>query len=177
MSRLATGPLVSPHPILNTLPGLYQDDDFLQRFLAAIDEIMAPVFTVLDGGFEAHLDPELTPADFLPWLGSWLGIVFEESWPEERRRQLLARAADLYRWRGTVRGLAESIELFTDEVPEILESGGVTFSLTPGGAIPGVPQGQILIRLQTNDPAIIDRVDRMVTITKPAHLHHQVQGS
>lgn len=177
MARVLTEGMRSPHPLIESLPGLYQDHDFIGRFVSAFDDVLAPVFTVLDGGFEAHLDPWLVPEDFLDWLGSWLGLLLEEGWDSDRQRDLIANAVELYRWRGTVRGLADAVALLTGEVPEILESGGVAWSPTPGAAIPGTSPAQIVVRVA--DPRdgsdLAGRVERIVMAAKPAHLYHRIE--
>lgn len=178
MPRTLVPGLRSPHPVVETLPGMFQDDEFLVRFLGALDELAAPVFSLLDGGIEAMLDPRLVPADFLPWLASWLGVAMEEGWPEERRRELVRKTVELYQWRGTVEGLARAIEVFTGEVPEILESGGVSWSTRPGGDLPGVSTAQLVVRVDVagDDPETLGRIERLVTLSKPAHLAHRVEA-
>jgi phage tail-like protein len=83
--------LISPHPLGSSLPALFQEDDFTQRFVSAFDAVLAPIFAALDN-FPAYLDPWLAPEDFLEWLGSWFGIVLDESWSLARRRALITRA-------------------------------------------------------------------------------------
>lgn len=168
--------LLNPHPLIRRLPGLYQDEPFVQRFLSAFDDVLAPVMLLLDGGFEAHLDPMLVPPDFVSWLGGWVGLVMEEEWPEDRRRNLIANAVDLFRWRGTVRGLAEAVALFTDEIPEILESGGVAWGVTPGVEPPGIAEAQIVVRVEVDDGTALARIERIVALAKPAHLAHRVEA-
>jgi len=82
--------LRSPHPLGPSLPSLYQDDDFAQRFLSGLDEVLAPVFSTIDN-FDAYLDPNLTPDDFLAWLAGWVGIALDDGWDEPRRRAIVAR--------------------------------------------------------------------------------------
>jgi hypothetical protein len=50
-----------------------------------------------------------------------VALSLDPNWPLERRRQLLRSAAELYRWRGTKRGLAEYLRIYTGSVPEISE--------------------------------------------------------
>ena len=95
--------LPSPHPLGASLPALYQEDAFAQRLTGALDEVLAPIFSSLDT-LHAYLDPALAPDDFLEWLAGWVGVTLDETWPIERRRQLVADATQLYRSRGTVAG-------------------------------------------------------------------------
>ncbi|TME80972.1 MAG: hypothetical protein E6I47_08350, partial [Chloroflexi bacterium] len=77
--------LISPHPLADALPALFQEDGFTQRFMSAFDAALAPVFATLDN-LPTYFDPWLTPPDFLEWLGSWFGLALDDSWSVERRR-------------------------------------------------------------------------------------------
>ena len=168
--------LSSPHPLGDTLPALYQEDDFTQRFVSAFDAALAPIFATLDN-FPSYLDPWLAPEDFLEWLGSWFGIVLDESWSLARRRALITRAFEFYRMRGTASGLQEQMEVLTGGKVELHETGGVASSTTAGGALPGSPNFALLVRVTVDDPATIDqnRLDTLVRAAKPAHVTHKVE--
>jgi phage tail-like protein len=174
--RGLVGRLVSPHPLADTLPALFQDDDFTQRFVSAFDSALAPIFATLDN-LPAYLDPWLAPEDFLDWLGSWFGIALDESWALERRRALVAKAFDFYRMRGTVSGLRAQIEVLTGGTVDINETGGVSISTTTGAALPGSPNFALLVRVAVEDPAAVNtsRLDRLVAAAKPAHVTHKIQ--
>jgi phage tail-like protein len=174
--RGLVGGLVSPHPLADTLPALFQDDDFTRRFVSAFDSALAPIFATLDN-LPAYLDPWLAPEDFLDWLGSWFGIALDESWALERRRALVAKAFDFYRMRGTATGLRAQIEVLTGGKVEINETGGVSISTTVGAALPGSPNFALLVRVAVDDPAAVNtsRLDRLVAAAKPAHVTHKIQ--
>ncbi|NJN93502.1 MAG: hypothetical protein HC875_05110 [Anaerolineales bacterium] len=53
----------------------------------------------------------------------------EEQWPEDRLRQLLGAALFLHHNRGTRRGLARYLELYTGCEPEIIEACAENFTL------------------------------------------------
>src|SRR6185503_17047451 len=106
---------------------IYQDDSFAQRFLDALDHVYAPILSTIDN-FDSYLDPHLAPDDFLAWLAGWVGISLDESWDEDRRREIVARAVDLYRMRGTAAGLAGQVEIQTGGQVEIVESGATAWS-------------------------------------------------
>ena len=165
----------SPHPLVEGLPGLYQEDDLSRRWLAALDDVLAPVFLALDG-LPAYLDPATTPSDFLDWLAGWVGVLLDENWPIERRRAFVAQAADLYRLRGTARGLAAHVRIFTGGNVEIRETGGVTWSLTGGGPIAGTPGYGLTVRV-SDAPSHIeaDRLEALVATAKPAHVVHAIE--
>src|SRR2546421_4047860 len=161
--------LVSPHPLGQTLPALYQEDDFTQRFVSAFDAALAPIFAAPDN-FPAYLDPWLAPEDFLEWLGSWFGIVLDESWSPARRRALVSRAFEFYRMRGTASGLKEQVEVLTGGAVDLHETGGGSSSTTAGAALPGSPNFSLLVRGTLDDPATINltRPDAPVMAAKPA---------
>jgi len=168
--------LISPHPLGQTLPALYQEDDFTQRFVSAFDAALAPIFAALDN-FPTYLDPWLAPEDFLEWLAGWFGIVLDESWSLTRRRALVTRAFEFYRMRGTASGLKEQVEVLTGGSVDLHETGGVASSTTAGGALPGSPNFALLVRVTVDDSARISlaRLDALVMAAKPAHVTHKVE--
>lgn len=170
--------LASPHPLEPALPAMLRGEDFLERFTAALDDVLAPALCSLDN-LAAYLDPELAPEDFLAWLGSWLGMALDEDWPLDRRRTMVAHAAALYERRGTISGLADLVALYTGARPEIVEGGGVSWSATPGGSLPGTGSTTIVVRARFdgNQPTDADvaRLEGLVAAAKPAHLQHTVE--
>lgn len=174
--RGAVPGLASAFPLVASLPALYQEDDLAPRLTAAFDEVLAPAISTIDN-LGAYLDPALTPDDFLEWLGSWVAALLDETWPLERRRAFVAQAADLHRRRGTVGGLADHVRVFTDGDVEVREAGGVAWSATSGGALPGSASRSLHVRVTVADPADVDatRLDALVAAAKPAHLGHTVE--
>jgi phage tail-like protein len=174
--------LRSPHPVGDLLPGVYAEDDLLQRFVSAFDEVLAPVFGVLDC-FDAYLDPALAPADFVDWLAHWVALSSElepalaDEWSPDRRRTLVARAVDLHRWRGTRRGLVMLLEAVTGGQVEVVDSGGCTASPVSGGALPGAERPGLTVRVRVADPSTVDlvRLEALVALNKPAHLPHTLE--
>ncbi len=168
--------LGTPHPIGAMLPGLYHEDEFVQRFTAGLDDVAAPAISVLDN-LPSYFDPVVAPEDFLPWLAAWVGLALDENWPLARRRQLMARAGDLYRSRGTARGLAEQVELLTGSAPEIEESGGTVWSPTPGAAPPGSAVASLVVRVQETPGRPVDRrrLESIVRDAKPAAVSHRIE--
>src|SRR2546427_1217216 len=130
--------LISPHPLGDALPALFQEDGFTQRFMSAFDAALAPVFATLDN-LPTYFDPWLTPPDFLEWLGSWFGLALDDSWSVERRRAVLAGAFEFYRMRGTVKGLKAQIETLTGGTAEIIDTGGGGPPTKKGGGRPRAP--------------------------------------
>ncbi|ODA40673.1 phage tail protein [Desulfosporosinus sp. BG] len=109
---------------LRYLPAVYQEDDssryFLERFLSLFETFFSKLEEQtyhVTGLF----DQAAVPGEFLNRLAAWLGIVVDENWPEEKLRQLIKKAMDLYRKRGTCAGIEEMIELYTGIKPYIIE--------------------------------------------------------
>ncbi|QWF77824.1 phage tail protein [Amycolatopsis sp. CA-230715] len=168
--RASVPGLPSRYPIGEQLPGMYAGDAFAQRFTAGLDEVLAPVLSVLDN-LPAYFDPALAPEDFLALLGFWVAA--------DRRadRESVASAVARHRWRGTARGLAERLRSeFGGEV-EIADPGGVSWSETAGSPLPEPGAPVLAIRLRVADPAAVrqSEVDSVVAGSCPAHLPFSVE--
>ncbi|MGP4114264.1 phage tail protein [Streptomyces sp. 4N509B] len=168
--------LESSAPIGMTLPAVFADDDLAQRFVAGLDEVLAPILNVLDC-LEAYFGPALAPLDFVRWLGTWVGAETDGTEPEARLRAAVAAAAYLHRIRGTRRGLSEAVRLAFGVEPEISESGGAAWSARPFGPMPGRPRPLLHVHLRLADPTPADehRLDVLVAAARPAHMPYTVQ--
>jgi len=150
-------------------------DQFAYNLVAAFDQVLAPVLASVDS-IDAYLDPETAPADFLPWLAGWLGLAVGERWPTHRARSFVQGAAEAFLWRGTRRGVALAVRAYTGVEPDIDETGGVGFSLRPGGPVPGDGTPFLRVRVVVGDAEVDEAsVDRIVADAKPAHVPHRVE--
>lgn len=138
------------------LPVVYQDSDFLGRFLLIFESLWEPLEQRQDH-IAMYFDPRTCPASFLPWLASWLGLSFFTHWPEERVRSRLSEAMDLYRWRGTSYGLVRMIEVCTGLTPQITDE----------------PDRPFVFRVQLSVPhgtgVDLELVEALIRAHKPAH--------
>jgi phage tail-like protein len=168
--------LPSPAPVVTRLPGVYQEEDFVRRFTAAFDDLLAPVFVTLDG-LPAYVHPALAPADFVDWLLSWVAIEPDDHWTVERRREIVAQAASLHRLWGTAHGVREAVRLVVGGEVEVTDSGGSAWSRYPGGQLQGGPVASVHVRVRTSDPGAVSlrRLDALVAALKPAHVLHSIE--
>jgi phage tail-like protein len=117
---------VSRESYVKWLPSIYQRGDLNGRnFVRDLLWIVQHLFTSIDEQLDAiHglFDPYEAPEKFLPWLAGWSAMIIEEDWPIAKKRRLIKKAIEMYRIRGTVKGLKLFISLFTGHEPEIKEN-------------------------------------------------------
>ena len=110
------------------LPPFYEESDLqtkeqiLRGLLLICESILHPLDRVIDQ-LHYYLDPDVAPGPMLPWLAFWVDLVLNENWPLARRRELIRRATELYRQRGTRRGLHDYLQIYTEVDPTIVEPG------------------------------------------------------
>ena len=125
-----TPPVASSRAYLRGgLPAVYQESDFGMRFIGGLEELLDPIVAVLDA-LPAHFDPDHAPRDILNLLAAWLGADLDEGQDMRHQREMVRRAADLGRKRGTVAGMELALKLAYPDVPlRIEDQGGVRWSL------------------------------------------------
>lgn len=167
--------LASPRPLIDSLPGIYQEDALARSLTTVFDDALAPILSTIDN-FDVYLDPALTPDDFLDWLTGWVGMLPDETWPIERRRALVALAVQLYRKRGTAAGLAMHLRLFTAGEVEVTDSGGAVWSKKAGAAAPGDASYSLTVKVTPPKKGQVDaaKLEALVASAKPAHVTHLV---
>lgn len=168
--------LLSPRPLVDTMPAVYRSDPLTQLLCEAFDEELAPVFATLDG-ITAYLDPGTTPEDMLDWLAAWIGLAFDGHVDVVRKRELILRGAEILPWRGTVKSIQAAVNSVFNQEAEVIESGSVTWSTEPDGEPTGHDVPMLLVRLISDAPDGVDqrRLDAVVAAVKPAHLPHRVE--
>lgn len=115
--------------LLRYLPALYtEQDEFMGRFVMLFESFWYPIEDRINNVHD-YLDPKLAPPDLLPWLATWVDLVLDEKWPEEKRRKLLSAMVALYRQRGTRRGLQQYLEIYTGQQAHIVEHRAHNFQL------------------------------------------------
>ena len=107
---------------LNFLPDLYRESDFIGRILKLFEETFEPAVNSMESLW-AYIDPLTTSESLLPFLAYWVGWELTPRLSLQRQRFLIRQAMELYRWRGTRRGLRLYLHLFTglpldEDLPE-----------------------------------------------------------
>ncbi|MDE0975619.1 MAG: phage tail protein [Candidatus Nanopelagicales bacterium] len=116
--------LNTPFPMVNYTPSMLAEDPIVQLLLGALDEVLAPIISVLDC-YDAYLDPQLAPLDFIDYMSSWLLVSQVEYWTEETRRASLASTVPRSKWRGTVISFEERINSLFGVSVLVTDSGKV----------------------------------------------------
>ncbi len=167
---------------LQYLPAFYRDDDFTGRFLHIFEDILKPLEGIIDD-IAFYFDPGTSPQFFLAWLASWVGLVLDERWPETKRRELIKSVAELYRWRGTKRGLSEYLRIYAGVAPQIIEhtqgsqAGSETTSTASGTRGKKGQPNCFTVILEVPDVSTIDAniVKAIIETEKPAHAAYILQ--
>ncbi len=187
--------------------------NFLGRFLLAFEQVLTGLGDTKEPGLEEvlggivdpvsgalrlagvhrYFDPgpnlpehERAPSEFLEWLAGWVALTLRADLDELRQRDFIARAASLYRLRGTKQGLEEFVRIYTRLAPTINELNtpfqiGVHSrigmdTLLDGG---GPHFFRVLLRLPTPDPDQIRQhrevVAAIIDTEKPAHTHYVLE--
>jgi phage tail-like protein len=152
---------------------------FALRFMDAFDEVLAPIVASLDN-LEAYFDPRLAPEDLVDWLCTWVAFSPRRDAHLSQRRAHVRGAVQLLREWGTAAGIRHFVAIFAGVQPgqvEIEDSGSVISSTNPRAAIPG-PSTQgltVRVRLQPGDRLQRSYLDRLVTVSKPAHVPHRTE--
>ena len=116
---------------INYLPEIYHGNDFLGRYLMLFESFWKPINHQINQ-IDLYFDPDFTPSAFLPWLASWLGVTWDDSLPENRKRKLLQLAVSLYQRRGTKSALEDYLQVYSEGEIEVIEHRSQNFVLGHG---------------------------------------------
>ncbi len=184
--------------LLENLPAIYRRSDAAGRNLVrdvcfVFEHMFDSVDTNLVDGWRFY-DPYVTPIEFLNWLSRWTAFTLDLDWPEAQKRALIKRAVDLYRIRGTKRGLALFLRLFSEHEPDIEENVWPFrgFRVEPEDATDGARIGidsvilppvdlahcfivAMPIKFDTVTPEMVIRIHQIISMEKPAHTHYYLR--
>ena len=166
---------------LRYLPAVLQEGPFIEPFLLGFEAILTGYVPPPDGmdntaGLEQRLDtiadyfdPQVAPADFLPWLAQWVALSLREDWSEQTRRNLIASVVPLYHLRGTKAGIQSALELCLSKRDKvtIIEPG------TPAHYF----QVQLVVTTRDDGESLastIRMIESVVDQQKPAHTFYSL---
>ncbi|MCG8423949.1 MAG: phage tail protein [Proteobacteria bacterium] len=175
------------------LPAIYRRSDAVGRNVVRdicfiFEHMFGSIDQVLDQGHR-YYDPHECPSEFLDWLASWTAMVVDMDWPEEKKRAIIKRAVDLYRIRGTRRGLILFLQLFTGQEPRITENEwpfkgfrvaseariGLDSVILPPVQLSNCFIVTMPIRFTDVTPETVIRVHRIIQMEKPAHTQYYLR--
>jgi phage tail-like protein len=183
---------------LENLPAIYRRSDAVGRNLVrdlcfVFEHMFDSVEVNLTDGWRFY-DPHVAPPEFLRWLSHWMAFSLDLDWPEPEKRSLIKRAVDLYRIRGTKRGLALFLRLFTGQEPDIAENTWPFkgFRVEGEGAEIGARVGLDSVIMPPVDLAhcfvvtmpmkyeavttdMVIRIHQIIQAEKPAHTHYYLR--
>ena len=183
---------------IDPLPAIYRRSDAVGRNLVRdvcflFEHMFDSIEQKTNDGWR-YYDPHVAPPEFLEWLARWTAFTTDMDWPEAERRALIKRAVDLYRIRGTKRGLTLFLKLFTGHEPTIEENTWPFkgFSVAGEGAeegarvaldsviLPPVDLAHcfvvtIPIKFEDVTPEMVIRIHQIIQLEKPAHTHYYLK--
>jgi phage tail-like protein len=196
---------------LEYLPAIFQEGadeqgvTYLGRFLLAFEKILSglgdpqqPGLEEIIGRIHTYFDPdpvlpgqspvetERAPAEFLPWLASWVALSLREDWGEEEKRRFISRIVPLYQQRGTKAGLAEMLRTYTGMGVDIQDFSqpfqvGVTSTVGVDTLIGGGPPHYFSVKMVLTELGDLGFVRReqiaraIIDQEKPAHTFYDLR--
>ena len=185
---------------LENLPAIYRRSDAVGRNLVRdvcflFEHMFGSIEVNLEDGWR-YYDPHVAPPGFLDWLAQWTAFAVDLDWPEAQKRALIKRAVDLYRIRGTKRGLALFLKLFSGHEPDIAENTWpfkgfrVEDEASETGArvgldsviLPPVDLAHCFVvtmpvKYEVVTPETVIRIHQIIQMEKPAHTNYYLQFS
>ena len=180
------------------LPAIYRRSDAVGRNLVRdvcflFEHMFDSIEQKTNDGWRFY-DPHVAPPEFLEWLARWTAFTTDMDWPEAERRALIKRAVDLYRIRGTKRGLTLFLKLFTGHEPEIKENEwpfkgfrvegedaeeGARIALD-SVVLPPVELAHCFvvrmpIKFESVTPEMVIRIHQIIQQEKPAHTNYYLE--
>ena len=178
---------------MELLPAIYRRSDAVGRNLVRdicfiFEHMFGSVEDTLDRGHH-YYDPLECPPEFLTWLASWTAMVLDHDWPIEKKRALLKRSVDLYRIRGTARGMALFLKLFIGHEPIIEENRwpfrgfrvgvdariGIDTVVLPPVDLAHCFTVTVPIKFTDVTPEMVVRVHEIIQMEKPAHVQYYLR--
>ncbi len=119
---------------LQYLPMIYEDDEFMGRYLMIFERMLEPIETRINNMAD-YFDPQLMPENILAYMADVLDLDFDPNWPEDRRRRMVAMGIQMHRLRGTKRGLQQILEIYTGGQVQIVERTAQSMKVGAGSKL------------------------------------------
>ena len=135
--------------LMDYLPSILQEDEFLAGYLSAFERILiAPKTSDKPASLEAviadvarQFDPMTADEEFLPWLARWTAFSLRADLTVAQQREFLSQIISLYSKRGTAANLQTFLKIFTLATPTIIDGEDLEArSKTAAGAGDGYKQ-------------------------------------
>jgi hypothetical protein len=156
---------------------MLQDDPSIVAFLDGLDELIAPVISVLDS-FDAYLDPQIAPLDMVRYMGGWVLASMDDVWTEEIVRRDVSRAAYRAKWAGTERALHDRLVPYEVRDLTVVDPGGTMVETAPTDPSSWHDPDEFVVVLKvtpkTAGAAEIERIERIARTVVPAHVSVRV---
>jgi len=161
---------------LQYLPAIYEDDEFLGRYLLIFESLLSPITWTIDN-FDLFLSPDMAPRAWLQWMAGWFDILLLPELPMDRQREIMRQIGWLFMRRGTPSGLQRLLELYFGVIPEIIEDEPCHFVVR-------LPLSQSNIKLSSQAAEddgghTVDRrteiADRLIESQKPAFASYTLE--
>lgn len=184
---------VSRRGYMEFLPAIYRRSDAVGRNVVRdlcfiFEHMFGSIETIIENEY-SYFDPHECPPEFLPWLATWTAMVVDLDWEESKKRAIIKRAVDLYRLRGTRRGLILFLWLFTGQEATILENEwpfrgfrvGVDARVALDTVVlPPVDLAHSFIvtmpmKFADVTPEMVIRIHQIIQMEKPAHTSYYLR--
>ncbi|MDP4805357.1 MAG: phage tail protein [Candidatus Nanopelagicales bacterium] len=165
--------LGNPFPMINYTSSMLADDPIAQMICASLDEVLAPIISVLDC-YDSYLDAHIAPIDFVRYMSSWILVNPQASWDDATVRKALAHAIRFYDFRGTSRGLHDyfkdifGIDVVIEDSGSVITSRDSTDPST--WSAPGPPAVSISLQGNTDSESSLDLIQTLLAVAIPAHV-------
>ena len=193
--------------LLKYLPATFQEGsrgnepNFLARFLLGFEDVLLGRDVALEG-FEQKIaavhryfepgadlvEPERAPREFLQWLAGWVALTLRDDLDDEPQRRFIANAVQLYRRRGTKRGIVDFLNIFTEVGTSYIDERNDAFQIGVHSQIGvdtwvnGGPAFAFVVHIKlrpTTDLAVIEAkraiACAIVDLQKPAHTSYTLE--
>lgn len=115
-----------PRPsLLEHLPAFWRAEPQAAQRMDRALSLFEGLYTEIDqriGALPRILDPRVCPPEAIEWLASFVALSFDSRVTEAVRRQLLGEITELYRLRGTPKGLERLCEILAQCEVKIVEA-------------------------------------------------------